>query len=219
MKQEILDRALDQAAENRRLKALFAEMELNPGDVCPPGVGTIEQENQRLRHLLDWACTYRRSPSRRALERMGYRFPPVEPDCAPDSDWIRFERWMQGRALSWSLRAEALALPEAAALDDAQLERVYAGLIGQLTSRNVAVDIPPQVPIRLVYAYLRTELAQTDFEFVGPRTVTHLTGCGGACEECFQKPWCEVSEMLAQDEGDDAEPGDPVSPRHLAVAS
>lgn len=219
MKQDVLDQALDQAAENRRLMDLFAEMQLKPSEVSPVGDGPMEQENRRLRHLLDWARMYRRHRSRSALARLGYRFPPVEPGCDPDSDWIRFERWVQGRPLTWSLKAEARSLPEPAALDDAQLIRVYADLLRQLASRNVVVDIPPEVPIRQVYGYLRDELARTDFEFAGPDTAIHLTGCAGSCEECFQRPWCEVSEMLSEEDGFEDGPGAPIAPRSLAATA
>jgi hypothetical protein len=148
-------------------------------------------ENSLLRDMLLWMKAYGEFHNRREMEKRGFHFPPIDPDFDPDTDWLRFERWMRGEPLSWRFTELFGPVRAPEELDDAQVERELERVEGLLERRAITLDAQRDVPPRLLLAYLRRTLSETDFEVAAPGVMTHLDGCHGFCPECFQRPWCD----------------------------
>ncbi|MBM4144106.1 MAG: hypothetical protein FJ225_11025 [Lentisphaerae bacterium] len=182
--------------ENESLKRRFAEAGLDLAAVWLSTPDDLELENRQLRGLWDWVCAYRRHPDRAAMQNKGYDFPPVEPDCDPDTDWLRFELWMKNEPVDWSFVEEYGPPPDQETLTDAQLKAELARIEEVLNARGVCFSFVDNVPARAVYAYLRRELQNTRFDRLAEGARIHITGCTGWCEECFQRKWCETAGEL-----------------------
>jgi len=189
-------------AENEALKRKFQEAGLDLAAVWSPTPEDPALENRQLQALLVWLRAYQECPDRRRLEQRGFAFPPVEPDSDPDTDWVRFERWVERKPVEWNFRADfgELGVPEA--LTDAQIEQELARIEELLAGRGICIELQDGVPRRLVYGYLRRELHETSFEFLGSGTRIHLNACTGYCPGCFQRPWCDwgCGETWPEDE-------------------
>lgn len=190
--------------ENRLLRRCFEHLELNPEKVWCPSPDDLALENRQLRHLLQWVCAYRQCPDRAQLEKQGYEFPPVEPDCEPDSDWLVFERWMRGEPLRWDLLAEMEEYGPLDGMSDREVRRALREIERKLADRGVVLELQEQVPPRLVFAYLQKTMKNEGFQYVAPGTTTHVTGCGGWCPGCFQRPWCDTGNEQKWPEDDKA---------------
>ena len=199
--------------ENRTLKARFNSMGLELTGVWCAAPEHPDWENRTLTQLLEWVEAYKKCPDRARLEEMGYYYPPVEPGFDPDSDWLRFEKWLAGESLNLSFVAEAAKLPDPQSISDEDLERELNEMIVLLARHGVSVDFQSGVPSRLVYARLRREMAESEFEIMAPGTICHLTGCTGYCPECFQRPWCEMGQET--DWPEDQEAGTMVVPQEV----
>jgi len=191
------------ARENEELKAEVGKLGLKLDGVWTPTPGDPDLENVQLRLLLEWVRVYRALPDRRKLEKRGYCFPPIDPDCDPDTDWVRFERWVKGRPLTWRFTPSDLSeFKNPAEVTDAEAESLLEKLLGKLEDRDIAVDIHDGVPARLAYALVRKE-AESEFEVTAPGTTTHI-GCSAYCPECVQRPWCEVGREESWPEDEEA---------------
>ncbi len=196
----ILTRSAETGRENAALKRAFQAMGLDPTPVTDTPEDA-EAENGHLRALLKWAYAYRMCPDRKKLESRGFMFPPVEPDCDPDTDWLRFERWMRGKPTEWRYADDFGPLKQAAALSDSEIEKALKTVVKNLAKRNMLVEFQPGIPARLVYSYLRDELDRQSFEFLAPGTTCHLDGCHGSCPDCFQRPWCDLAGEMQETAG------------------
>lgn len=97
-----------------------------------------------------------------------------------------------------------------AALSDEELERELGRLLDLLAQKGIAFAINETVPDRLAYRYLLEELDEgLD---VMPVMTTVIDGCSGACEECFQLPYCESGQELAAEYGFEV-PAPPLPPK------
>ena len=188
---QVLETVEDQ---NRQLKARFEEQGLRLAEVFAPTIGDAEVENKLLRELMGWVEAYRGCPDRRSLEAEGYLFPPIEPDCDPDTDWFRFERWMAGQPLQWSFVAEFGELKPLEELSHEGIGAELARLTDLLERRGVCLELQETVPTRVAYQWLCKELRQTQFEYLPRGAQIHLTGCTGYCPDCIQRPWCDVMD-------------------------
>lgn len=188
----------DLAAGNRELRFTMRAQGLEPDELQPPIPGDPQAENHLLRDLLRWVNAYRETPDRNLLEEKGLFYPPVDPDFDLDSDWLRFERWMQGKSLAWTFSTEFGAIPDSEAMTDKEVERHLASLEETLATRQVILELPPEIPSRVVYDYLRRYLAEASFDVVAENTVTHITGCEGDCESCFMQRWCDIADEDVQ---------------------
>jgi hypothetical protein len=179
-----------QTATTGELRRAIAAEGLRLEDICE--FLPLEEPTQRhiLAELLRWVMAWRLCPDRAFLERMGFLYPPVDPGIDPDTDWLRFERWMRGEPLEWTYRQTFGALRDPETMTDAELARELELVLERLASRSVALSIPPEVPDRDLYEYLYRELASGSFEVCAQGTQTFLTGCSGDCEHCFQQRWC-----------------------------
>jgi len=88
---------------NAQLKEFFVQQGLQLCDIWRETPDDLELENRQLLNLSQWVCLYGACPDRAKLEARGFLYPPVDPGFDPDSDWLRFERWMKGEPLTWTL--------------------------------------------------------------------------------------------------------------------
>lgn len=189
---------------NRELKAEFDALGLSLEDVFQPIPDDLGRENGILGELLKWVRAYRACPHRRELERKGLHFPPVEPDFDPDTDWLRFERWVNHEPVSWHFTTNHGSVADPAGLTDAQVETELTRIASLLSRRGVAIGIREDVPPTLVLRYLRDYLAETRFDIAAPGSTWHVDGCSGYCPECFQRPWCDTGRSSCWPEDEDA---------------
>lgn len=188
--------------QNAAMRREIAAKGLRLEDVWSPSPHDPESENRRLSALLNWMRAYLACPSRRHLELMGYQFPPVEPDFDPDTDWMRFERWINREPISWRFEDTFGHIADPADLTDAQVSAEIARVRDLLLRRSVCVDVSDRIPERLLLQHLREFLRTASFDFAGAGSCWHLDGCDGCCPECFQRPWCEagLSSCWLEDE-------------------
>ena len=205
----------DLVEDNRLLRREFEEQGLSVDEVGQPGEGNPDAENGWLRELYRWVCAYRACPNRGELEKDGFLYPPIEPDIDPDTDWIRFERWIAGEPIWWNFVADFGALKAVEELTDEQIERELAGITECLAERGVVVELQEAVPARVAYGYLKKELEDSEFEFMGPGASCHLTGCTGYCPGCVQRPWCEMGQEMEWSEDEKA--GHTVCPEEVVA--
>ena len=193
----ILTERSETAREHAALKRAFQTLGLNPASVAEPAED-MEDENGQLEALLRWALAYRACPDRKKLEKRGFLFPPVEPDRDPDTDWVRFERWMRGQPTVWDYASEFGPLKRPEELNDEDIEKEMNRVVKNLAERKVQVEFQERVPARLSYSYLKKELDRQPFEFLAPGAFICIDGCGGSCPDCFQRPWCEFAAELEE---------------------
>ncbi len=191
--------------ENKTLKAEFSMRNLDILQVWQSSPDNdLELENRQLQSLLDWVIKYQTYGDRKQMEAEGYLFPPISFDIDPDSDWLRFERWLQGKSVTYRLSEKIPNFIERRNIEDlthAEIEDSLQRLIDQLAYFNIAVELWAGVPPRLVYRFLQEEVIFETFDITCDGW-WHIDGCGGYCPGCFQRPWCEfgISSCWAEDE-------------------
>ncbi|RMH76035.1 MAG: hypothetical protein D6681_21845 [Calditrichaeota bacterium] len=216
------DDSLDLQLEKNSLLGEFARRGLDVYQVWQPTPDNPELENRQLRYLLKWVEKYEECHGdREAMEAQGYEFPPVHPCISPDSDWLCFQRWMEGKPVRQTMREHLLSGEEARGEDataeeffnkllagdpeamseeeiEAELERVLDMMEGSQFGLSLNDGLPP----RIVYMILR-EALEDQFEFVSGGFWC-IDGCTGVCPECLQRPWCETGGSLCWDEDEKA---------------
>lgn len=190
---------------NRALRGWFDERGLPLEEIWTPIGECLELENRQLENLQRWVLMYEKFEDRRSLEERGYRYPPIEPDFDPDTDWLRFGRWMNHERLSWKYGEEFGELSNSETLTEDQLRREIDEITENFASRSVIVSLHDGVPLPLVHAYLKGVVDDEDFDIDEPHAFTVLDGCSGYCPACFQRPWCEVGKEPNWPEDEDAE--------------
>ena len=151
-------------------------------------------EVSQLRSLLDWVQAYRNGMDRMQMVAQGFISPPIFPEFDEDSDWVRFERWMEGDCLTWTYADEFGELPDPDNLDDRQLWATFVSVRTQLATRRVWIDIMGNVPPRMLYELVRSELRGRVFWHTAPGTVNRI-GCSTYCPGCVQRPWCAMGRL------------------------
>ena len=190
--------------ENEALKQEFKRLGLVPSELVEDDPTDLARTNRMLQQLLEWVRAYRETPDRDALARRGFQFPPVEPDCDPDTDWIQFERWINGDPTSWDASREVLTPEELEQMSDEEVEDAFDRLCDFLAARSVVVDFAGEIPARLAYQEVASSLAEQPIEFMGPGTTMHLDACSGCCPECVRRPWCEIGGESSWPEDEEA---------------
>lgn len=196
---------LDLMLENQSLKTEFEIRGLALEEIWRPHPEDLKLENHQLRHLLDWVEQYTRLGNRKAMEEQGYLFPPVECCIEPESDWLRFERWMQGKSTTLCLRdvvPEDLSLPDPESLGHEEAELLLEKLQKAFESVHYSIDLCHPVPPKLIYENILEEL--DDKVPLIARGWWHFDGCTGFCPECFQRPWCEFGIGSCWNEDEEA---------------
>lgn len=194
---------LDYRREFKRLGLdLEALMDFTPMD--------LDLENRRLKSLLDFVHEYQRCGSKEAMEIIAgtYRFPPIFPGISPESDWFRFEQWMQGepvRKKLTELLPKNIHFKSPDEISEDEIENETERLAKTLHEAGYGISLNDDIPARLVYAFLYEELGET-FELDEPDVSGGwvFDGCSGYCPGCFQRPWCESGQNLCWLEDEEA---------------
>ena len=197
---------IDALLENQNLKNEFTRRNLNLSQVWDPTPDNLELENEQLLDLLDWVVKYEECHSRTKMEKQGYDFPPISFDIDPDSDWLRFERWMAGKKIRGKLEDQLPTKYKPKNPEDLTDDEIYEELQqlnAYLEKLHFTVDfIDKGMPPRLIYEELLDTLGD-EFELLSGG-FWHLDGCTGYCPDCFQRPWCESGCELCWDEDEQA---------------
>lgn len=196
---------IDSLLENHSLKNEFELRNLDLTQIWVPTPDDLELENRQLLNLLDWVKKYQECNSRKKMEDQGYEFPPISFCIDPNSDWLRFERWMAGRKIRGKLEDQLLndfQLKNPDELTDDEIVEELKRLQNHLSKLHFSVDLNEGLPPRLVYEDLLDTLGD-EFELIA-RGCWHLDGCTGYCPDCFQRPWCEFGTESCWDEDEDA---------------
>ena len=197
---------IDSLLENQSLKNEFSRRNLDLSQVWDTSPDDLELENRQLRHLLDWMEKYEACRSRSKMEKQGYDFPPISFCIDPDSDWLRFERWIAGKKIKGTLKEQLTSSykpRQAEELTDEEICKELQRLNSFLEKRHFTVDyldrgIPPRLVYEEMLKTLEDEFEQTAAGF------WHLDGCTGYCPDCFQRPWCESGGELCWSEDEEA---------------
>lgn len=196
---------IDLRLENQTLKNEFTLRGLDLYQVWQPSPDDLELENHQLQHLLDWVVKYQECPDRQKLEAEGYLFPPISPDVDPDSDWLIFERWLQGKPVRAKMKEQLrvrFILQDPDVLTDEEIEAELHRLFTHMKDSPFCLELVEDLPARLVYVLIREALEQ-EFEFIAAGS-WHIDGCGGYCPGCVQRPWCEAGGSLRWPEDEEA---------------
>ncbi|MBU0677157.1 MAG: hypothetical protein KJ626_03495 [Verrucomicrobia bacterium] len=78
-------------------------------------------ELSQLHSLEEWVVAYWSFDGREGMEAHGFDFPPVEPGIDSETDWLRFERWISRKPLSWNLHGEASRLQASSELTNEEV--------------------------------------------------------------------------------------------------
>jgi len=187
--------------ENKLLKEEFRKRNLDPQELYRLPFEDIGQENDFLRDLLAWVEHFEACQSRTLMEIDGFKHPPVYPDYDPDSDWFRFELWIQGKPTSYFLRErlpKSILEVDADELSDDEIESRLSFFIEILSYHDIEVDFYGLIPDRLTFEYLLQEIDE-EYDLMAGGTY-HLDGCSGFCPDCFQRPWCDQGLNSCWDE-------------------
>ena len=184
----------------------FAEAGLNPDHIyqLPERMGL---RINALMLLVKWVTAWRSCNSRRKMKSLGLEFPPVEPGVNPECDWLRFERWVNGLPLEWSLKEAVRDYEDPEKVSDSMAEIRADSIMGMLADKNVLVDMQEGVPPKIAYAYLLRVAREERFEHLAPGTFQHI-GCSAYCPECVQRHWCETG--MEEEWPEDKESAKPV---------
>ena len=184
---------VDVYLENQSLKTEFQIRRLDLEQIWQPTPDDLELENRRLLYLLDWVDKYQElRGNRKKMEAEGYLFPPISFCIDPDSDWLRFERWIAGKSIRGKLRnwlPPNLVVERLDDLSDDEIGEELEKLIAALARLHFTVDFIDELPLRLVYEQV-VEMLDDEFDMIADGW-WHLDGCTGYCPGCVRRPWCE----------------------------
>lgn len=179
--------------KNRDLRKAFKKLKLNVEAVIDAKPFDIKLENKRLEVLLDFVEKYHTCQDRDTMQLLGMPFPPIYPQISPESDWYRFELWLQGKAIRKKLADQLpqdhyLISPDD--LPDHLLESECTKLIDMLNELGFSIALVNEIPDKLLYHFLYETLQESfDLDSEGGWV---LDGCSGYCPGCIQRPWCDT---------------------------
>lgn len=187
---------------NIELKQAFLDKNLDYAQILEPSFDDLEQENERLENLLEWVEKYAECQDRETMETLGFTYPPVYPDFDPDSDWLRFELWVNGKNTQFRLRDKFpqnyhFKKPDDIDDEDELIEELKA-FLEVFALFDVSADYVDRLPHRVAYEMVFGELDEV-FDILGGG-IWHLDGCSGFCPDCIQRPWCEIGWTLCFEE-------------------
>ncbi|HRI60613.1 MAG TPA: hypothetical protein PK228_12840 [Saprospiraceae bacterium] len=192
---------------NLALKQEFKLLGLDLAEVMEFSPFDLDLENRRLDSLLDFVHRFSKYGSQQAMEAIEgtFLFPPIFPGIDPDSDWYRFELWMQGQPTRMTLAEQlpkTFVLKKPEELTDEEIVAALEQLEEAMFEAGYGISLNEGIPPRLVYEYLVESLGET-FE-LGPGGGWHLDGCTGYCPDCFQRPWCDTGQSSCWSEDEEA---------------
>ncbi len=194
--------------KNLALKQEFKFLGLDLAEVMEFSPFNLDLENRRLEDLLDFVHRFQKFGSQATMELIEgpFLFPPIFPGFSPESDWYRFELWLQGLPTRLKLSEQlpkTFVLSKSEDLSDDEVGDALEQLEQALEAAGYGISLHAGIPPRLVYEYLIESLGETfELEPCGGGWV--LDGCDGYCPHCFQRPWCETGESSCWQEDKEA---------------
>jgi len=86
-------------------------------------------------------------------------------------------------------------------LNDEELEKEFARLIGELAARHIQYGLCKKLLMRIAYKYLTEEYINGEVKLLEGGGNIFLDGCLGDCPSCFQVDYCEsVYDIWDKDE-------------------
>lgn len=205
---------IDHVLEAQGLRRDFEMRGLDLTPVWQPTPYDPALECRQLRSLLRWVEAYKRLGNREQMEAEGYDFPPIEPDCDPETDWLRFELWMKGK-LGVRTVAEMLDITHPLLPPDQmtaeQKKDAITELIPALAALQIDLYVKEGMPAELIYDDIWEQLNESYMPMC-PDTTWHWDGCSGCCPVCVSRPWCESGFSLWPE---DQEAGQMVVPENV----
>jgi hypothetical protein len=199
---------IDVYIENQTLKKIFTKMGLDLEPVFEFSPYDLDLENRRMRHLLSFIKKYYDCGSRDLMEQIVGRFvfPPIFPGIDPDSDWFRFEKWLNGEPVRKKLKdilKKKFTYKSKSALTGQELKKEVRNLIAALDEIGFGFGLNQDIPDRIVYEYIWETLEEEqDLDDGGG---WFIDGCSGYCPGCFQRPWCDTGQKGSWKEDEAAE--------------
>jgi hypothetical protein len=192
--------------KNLAYKHAFKKLQLDLKEVMDFTPLDLDLENRRLENLFDFVYKYKRFGSQEAMEAVAgtFLFPPIFPGISPESDWYRFEQWMQQKPVRKKLSEqlpETLLLRAPESIPEQEIEAELERLENALEQAGYGVSLNDGIPARLIYAFLYEVLGES-IELGRPGGGWVFDGCSGDCPGCFQRPWCDTgySSCFPEDE-------------------
>ncbi len=141
--------------QNLSLKKEFDTLGLDLEEVFESTPLDLDLENLRLQSLLDFVKKYQECGSRETMEIIGgdFCFPPIFPGISPDSDWYRFELWLQGEATRKTIAEQmpkTSTVKDPSAIPDEEMETELARLVEAIGQAGYGISLNDGVPPRLV---------------------------------------------------------------------
>jgi hypothetical protein len=195
--------------QNLALKREFDLMGLHLAEVFEYTPFDLDLENRRLVHLLDFIKKYRKYGSRETMELIEeeFCFPPIFPDIDPDSDWYRFELWLQGKPTRKTITEQlprTFTIKNPDDIPEENMENELKKLLKAVWQAGYRISLSDGVPARLVYQQVMEWIGE-EMELSGPTGGGWtFDGCDGYCPGCFQRPWCESGLSGCWPEDEDA---------------
>jgi len=184
---------IDLRLENTALRREFETLKLDSLQICPVCESNPEYENNQLKALLVWTLAYKELGSRTEMEAEEFDFPPVTPAIDPESDWVLFENWIGGKPTSFSLGDinEFFRFNNLDTVSDDEVDKELDSICELLATKNIYVEFVDGLPVKVEYLWLKEQLKDEEFQYLGENTNTHLTGCDCYCPTCMQRLWCD----------------------------
>jgi hypothetical protein len=113
-------------------------------------------ENRQLQHLLDWVSKYQECPNRKKLEAEGYLFPPINPGIDPDTDWLVFKRWVQGKPVRAKMKDQlsgGFLSSEPESMTDEEVETVLERFFTHLAATHKQASKVDCISMRICLFY------------------------------------------------------------------
>ena len=194
--------------QNLSLKHAFQQLNLDLEEVMEFTPFDLDLENRRLKGLLRFVQAYQKYGSQQAMEAMEgpYLFPPIHPGLSPESDWYRFELWLEGKPTRLTLSEQlpkTFKLKSLDGLSESEVTETLEQLAKAISEVGYGISLHEGIPPRLVYDFLVETLGET-FELSSGNGGWHLDGCSGYCPDCFQRPWCETGSSSCWPEDEEA---------------
>ena len=195
--------------QNLRFKQAFKDLGLNLAEVFTFTPMDLDLENRRLKNLLTFVKKYQQYGSQEVmeLEEGDYCFPPISPGISPESDWYRFELWLQGEPIRKTISEQlpkTFKIKNPAEIPEAEIEAELEKLLDAVEQAGYGISLNEGIPARLVYKAVMEWIGE-EFELSGPGGGGwFFDGCSGYCPGCMQRPWCETGLNCCWSEDEEA---------------
>ncbi len=191
---------MDILQEIKVIRNKFKQLKLDPDEIMVTDPNDPQRTKKQLTLLLNWVQAYKIYKNRKKMEEMGYSFPPVWPDCDPESDWLKFENWLNHISTTFKITEAIIPEKLRAEWSDKEYKKQLKITRDFLEKHNIVFDLDDEIPAKQVYKALEKMYGDEEFEKVAEGTTIHLNFCNMYCDECFQRKWCDIPDLYAPED-------------------